>query len=82
MPSKSGNHSSPPAAGDAPPSRADLMRRRFLVTLGVAGAGAGVVAAGSIPTGPDVAQAPEPVSADGRYAATAHVQTYYKTAKL
>ena len=53
------------------------------MTLGVAGAGAGIVAAAlDLRPGADVAQAPEPVSVDGGYAATAHVQTYYKTAKL
>ena len=40
------------------------------------------IAARSISTGVAVANAPESVSEDGGYAATAHVQTYYKTARL
>jgi hypothetical protein len=82
MPTPSGNRPSPVTSEDSPRTRADLKRRRFLMTLGAAGAGAGIVAARSITSVTDVAQAPEPVSADGGYAATAHVQTYYKTAKL
>jgi hypothetical protein len=65
------------------PSRhTNLKRRGFLLTLGVGGAGAAAVAARSLSGGAvpaDVAAAP---AEDGGYAATAHVQTYYKTAKI
>jgi hypothetical protein len=82
MPTQSGDRPNPVTSENSPRTRADLKRRRFLMTLGAAGAGAGIVAARSIPSVSDVGQATEPVSADGSYAATAHVQTYYKTAKL
>ena len=51
--------------------RADLKRRRFLLALGAAGAGATAVAARSITAGSVVEPAPEAVSGDGGYAATA-----------
>ena len=70
------------ASEDKPSTRADLKRRRFLLTLGVGGAGAAAIAARSITTGTAVTHAPDTVSDDGGYAATAHVQTYYKTARL
>jgi hypothetical protein len=82
MPINSGDRPSAVTSEDAPRSGADLKRRRFLMTLGAAGAGTGIVAARAISAGADVVQAPEAASADGGYAATAHVQTYYKTAKL
>ena len=76
------DRSSPLTSEDKSSTRADLKRRRFLLTLGVGGAGAAAVAARSITTGTAVTHAPATVSDDGGYAATAHVQTYYKTAKL
>jgi hypothetical protein len=76
------DRSSPVTSEDKPSTRADLKRRRFLLTFGVGGAGAAVVAARSISSGSAITHAPDTVSGDGGYAATAHVQTYYKTAKL
>jgi hypothetical protein len=77
-----GDRNSPVTSEGQPSLRADLKRRRFLLTLGAGGAGAAVVAARSVSTGSAITRAPDPVSDDGRYAATAHVQKYYKTAKL
>lgn len=77
-----GDRPHPVTSENSPRSRADLKRRRFLMTLGAAGAGAGIIAARSITPGADAGQATEPISTDGGYAETAHVQTYYKTAKL
>jgi hypothetical protein len=64
------------------PSRhTNLKRRGFLLTLGVGGAGAAAIAARSLTAGSVTAVVAES-AADGGYAATAHVQTYYKTAKV
>jgi hypothetical protein len=72
-----------PAIPAAPSSRpANLKRRGFLLTLGVGGAGAAVVAARSLSTGSVIADVATTVSDDGGYAVTKHVQTYYKTAKV
>jgi hypothetical protein len=79
---KAGDRSNPVTSESNSSSRANLKRRRFLFTLGAAGAGATAVVARSISQGNIVAPAAEAVSADGGYAATEHVKTYYKTAKL
>jgi hypothetical protein len=71
-----------PAVPATHPSRhTNLKRRSFLLTLGVGGAGAAAIAARSLTAGSVTAVAAES-AADGGYAATAHVQTYYKTAKV
>jgi hypothetical protein len=65
------------------PSRnTNLKRRSFLLTLGVGGAGAAAVAVRTLSAGSVTAVAADAVASDGGYAATAHVQTYYKTAKV
>ncbi len=65
------------------PSRStNLKRRGFLLTLGVGGAGAAAVAVRSLSAGAVAADVSAPLAEDGGYAATAHVQTYYKTAKV
>ena len=79
---KQGDRPDPVTSEKNPLLRADLKRRRFLLALGAAGAGATAVATRSITAGSVVDPAPEAVSKDGGYAATEHVQTYYKTAKL
>jgi hypothetical protein len=72
-----------PAIPAAPSSRpANLKRRGFLLTLGVGGAGAAVVAARSLSSGAVITDVAATPSDDGGYSATKHVQTYYKTAKV
>ena len=72
-----------PAIPATNPSRStNLKRRGFLLTLGVGGASAAAVAVRSLSAGSVTATAADPVVSDGGYAATAHVQTYYKTAKV
>jgi len=72
-----------PAVPAANPSRhTDLKRRGFLLTLGVGGAGAAAMAARSLTAGSAAVDAAQAGADDGRYAATAHVQTYYRTAKV
>jgi hypothetical protein len=72
-----------PAVPASPPSRpANLKRRGFLLTLGVGGAGAAAIAARSLSTGSVITDVAAGPSDDGGYAATTHVQTYYKTAKV
>jgi hypothetical protein len=62
---------------------ADLKRRRFLLGLGVGGAGAASAVAGALPS---IAAATQPAPAiehDGNgYRETEHVRDYYRTAKL
>jgi hypothetical protein len=65
------------------PSRSTNLRRRgFLLTLGVGGAGAAAVAVRSLSAGSVAAEPAVSASDDGSYAATAHVKTYYRTAKV
>lgn len=65
------------------PSRStNLKRRGFLLTLGVGGAGAAAVAARSLAAGSVAADPALSASDDGSYVATAHVKTYYETAKV
>jgi len=73
---------SKPAPEVSPTSRANLRRRSFLLTLGVGGAGAAAVAVRGLSTPAAVNVAAETVGDEGGYAATAHVQQYYKTTKL
>jgi hypothetical protein len=65
-----------------PPRNTNLKRRSFLLTLGVGGAGAAAIAARSLSGGSVTATAADSPADDGGYAATAHVQTYYKTTKV
>ena len=70
-----------PVKAAAPPT-IDSKRRRFLLSLGVVGAGAAGAAAAAIPG----AAALQPVVTeevqDAGYRETAHVRDYYRTAKL
>jgi len=61
-------------------SSPDTQRRRFLLTLGVGGAG---VAAASVAALPAVAAEAVTTAddADGRYRETTHVRDYYRSAK-
>ncbi len=77
----------PPKEGpDATPATTSAAarpsRRRFLLTLGVGGAGAAGVAAGALPAAAATAAGVEiEKSADG-YRETEHVRDYYRSAKL
>jgi hypothetical protein len=65
------------------PSRStNLKRRGFLLTLGVGGAGAAAVAVRSLSAGAVSTDRAVSASDDGSYAATAHIETYYRTAKV
>ncbi|HEV2041213.1 MAG TPA: formate dehydrogenase, partial [Casimicrobiaceae bacterium] len=58
-------------------------RRNFLLALGAGGAGAAIVAARALSTGPAApAAADEPSSQGKGYALTDHVRRYYRTAKI
>lgn len=65
----------------AAPSSTDPKRRRFLLTLGVGGAG---VAAASVAALPAAAADPANTDSDSdaRYRETTHVRDYYRSAKL
>jgi len=65
-----------------PSPRTNLKRRGFLLTLGVGGAGAAAIAARSLSAGSVTATVADVGGDDGGYTATAHVQKYYKTAKV
>ena len=73
---------SKPASYVSPAPRANLRRRGFLLTLGVGGASAAAVAVRGVSVPAAVNVAAEAISEEGGYAATAHVQQYYKTTKL
>jgi hypothetical protein len=66
---------------DVAPSSPDPKRRRFLLALGVGGAGVAAANVAALP-----AAAADPVStdsdSDARYRETTHVRDYYRTAKL
>jgi len=66
----------PPTSGSP-----DSKRRRFLLTLGVGGAGVAASAAAPVSAVADVTVASSAVTNDG-YRETAHVRDYYRTAKL
>ncbi|MEO8739089.1 MAG: formate dehydrogenase [Casimicrobiaceae bacterium] len=73
---------SKPAPDVSSTQRANLRRRGFLLTLGVGGAGAAAVAVRGLAAPVAMNVAAETISDEGGYAATAHVQQYYKTTKL
>ena len=72
-------------ARETPPTaapQARLQRRNFLLALGAGGAGAAIVAARALTTGP-VAPDVAPQATGGKgYAVTDHVRRYYRTAKI
>ena len=72
-----------PAAtvSEAAPSSTDPKRRRFLLTLGVGGAGAAAIAS-ALPAVAAVEAATNESESDAGYRETAHVRDYYRTAKL
>lgn len=74
----------PPKEGsDATPSPAARpSRRRFLLTLGVGGAGAASVSAGVLPAAAATAAAVEIKKSVDGYRETEHVRDYYRSAKL
>lgn len=78
------NDRSNPAVPETKPSRrTDLQRRGFLLTWGVGGVGAAVVAARTL--GGDAIEpgaAREPDADSPGYAMTDHVRRYYRTAKV
>ena len=61
-------------------SRTDPARRRFLLALGVSGAGAAAASAGALGT----AAAPEaaPTDQDAAYRESEHVRDYYRTTRI
>ncbi len=76
------DHPAAPITAAALPST-DPKRRRFLFTLGVAGAGAATAAAAAVP-GAAALQTigTEDATRDAGYRETPHVRDYYRTAKL
>jgi hypothetical protein len=77
------NAASPASPSSPSVSATDLKRRGFLLTLGVGGVGAAVVAARSM-TGAVVDAEPDAATpSDGKgYAVTDHVKRYYRTMKV
>jgi hypothetical protein len=70
-----------PADSSSP--HTDLKRRRFLLGLGVGGAGAATAVAGALPSIAAAEQLAPAVEHDGNgYRETEHVRDYYRTAKL
>jgi hypothetical protein len=77
----------PPKEGsDATPSTpspaARPSRRRFLLTLGVGGAGAASMSAGVLPAAAATASGTEIKNSGDGYRETEHVRDYYRSAKL
>jgi len=75
------SHNAQPA--DRPAASTNLRRRGFLLTLGLGGAGAAVLAANKVAQHADDAQAEvaAPVSGKG-YTVTDHIRRYYRTTKV
>lgn len=61
-------------------SRTDPVRRRFLFTLGVGGAGAAAATVGALPAA--AAEAPAATDQDAAYRESAHVRDYYRTTRI
>jgi hypothetical protein len=77
-----GHSPDPSAPAIRPTTRTNLQRRGFLLTLGIGGAGAAVVAANKLAT---IAETPKPdaASADGKsYVLNDHIRRYYATTKV
>jgi len=79
---KQDNVQTPSVPATRPSRSTNLKRRGFLLTLGVGGAGAAAVAVRSLSAGSVAVDSAVSASDDGSYAATAHVKTYYRTAKV
>jgi hypothetical protein len=67
---------------EAAPSSIDPRRRRFLLTLGVGGAGVAAAGLAALPAVAASEGATTESDSDGKYRETAHVRDYYRTAKL
>jgi hypothetical protein len=61
---------------------ADPARRRFLVSLGVGGAGAAAVTAGALPAAATAQVAAPATDQDSAYRETEHVRDYYRTTRI
>ena len=73
----------PVAPAAAKKSRsADPVRRRFLFTLGVGGAGAVVATAGVLPAAATAPVAEVTNDRDSPYRETEHVRDYYRTTRI
>jgi len=77
---KSLEHSGAPDAAQQSRST-DPARRRFLLALGVGGAGAAVATAGALPVAATV-QATAPTDQDAAYRESEHVRDYYRTTRI
>jgi len=74
--------SAPPAVPAVSPAATDPRRRRFLLTLGVSGAGAAAASVAALPAVAEELGAAAGSEADGRYQDTAHVRHYYRTTRI
>jgi len=73
----------PVAPASAQQSRSiDRTRRRFLLTLGVGGAGAVVATAGALPAAATAPIATAASDQDSAYRETVHVRDYYRTTRI
>jgi len=70
------------AVSAAAPSAIDSRRRRFLLTLGVGGAGAMAATVAALPAVAAVDATTAESDSDAQYRETTHVRDYYRTAKL
>lgn len=65
------------------PTATDLKRRRFLLGVGVGGAGVATAVAGALPSIAVAGETAPAIEHDGNgYRETEHVRDYYRTAKL
>jgi hypothetical protein len=69
-----------PPTSDPAEKSADPARRRFLLTLGVGGAGAAAAASGALQAA--AAQQSAAPSDDGAYRESEHVRDYYRTTRI
>jgi len=68
---------------DTSPTAPDVKRRRFLLGLGVGGAGAASAVVGALPSIAAAGPIAPAIEHDGNgYRETEHVRDYYRTAKL
>ena len=68
------------AASESAQKASDPGRRRFLVTLGVGGAGAAAATSGALQAAATKDTAP--LSDDGAYRESQHVRDYYRTTRI
>jgi hypothetical protein len=60
----------------------DPARRRFIVTLGVGGAGAVAATVGALPAAATAQATTVPTDRDAAYQESEHVRDYYRTARI